>query len=91
MASFPTDLHGHCVTSGCSEAGNLGFLEKLPKTFLEVPLLGLIPKPSSGLPKSLLLHIPISPYLQIPDLDLGIHRSRPKNEPIRVELGTGES
>lgn len=57
---------------------------QLPKTFLEGLLLGLIPQP-------LYPHIPISPHLQIPDLDLGIHCARPKNEPVWVELGTGES
>lgn len=31
------------------------------------------------------------PYLQIPDLDLRVHRPRSKNEPVRVELGAGES
>lgn len=34
---------------------------------------------------------PPSPYLQIPDLDLRIHRPCSKNEPVRVELGTSES
>lgn len=31
------------------------------------------------------------PYLQIPDLDLRVHRPCPKNEPVWVELSTGES
>lgn len=30
-------------------------------------------------------------HLQVPDLDLGVHGSCPKNESIRVELRTGES
>ena len=30
-------------------------------------------------------------YLQVPDLDLRVHGSCPKNESIRVELRTGES
>lgn len=30
-------------------------------------------------------------YLQVPDLDLRVHGSCPENEPIRVELCTGES
>lgn len=30
-------------------------------------------------------------YLQVPDLDLRVHGSCSKNEPIRVELRTGES
>lgn len=42
------------------------------------------PLPNPCVPKG-------QPYLQIPDLDLRIHCSRSKNEPIWVELGTGES
>lgn len=30
-------------------------------------------------------------YLQVPDLNLRVHRPCPKNKPIRVELSTGES
>lgn len=30
-------------------------------------------------------------YLQVPDLDLRVHGSCSENEPIRVELRTGES
>lgn len=47
VASFPTGLHGHGVTSSCPVAGTSGFLEKPPKAFL--PLV-LIPKPSLDTP-----------------------------------------